>query len=272
MITSNIRKQNNVFNWKRFGWLLKKSLFEKPVQTFGFTGMWLALVFILYVTAKTLGGFAAAQNLSFIWGLSGGSFFLSSYVFGYFSSKAAGSSFLTLPASHLEKWLIGVLISAVAYPIIFLVFYRLTDSSFVHLYHLSLDPAGPFYRLKFESVYVFPFDGIIAWKVYPIFLFLVTSMLLGSLYFNKAAFIKVGICICVLLVFIFGLNWLTGSLFFGKITDAGLFHQVTIPAGQDEGTIELPAGLSNFFYYTIAFFYPTILLFLSYTRLREKEF
>lgn len=272
MITVSIQKRSNQFHLIRFKWLLKKTLFERPVQTFGFTGLLLALVFILYVAAKTLAGFSAAQNLTFIWGLSGGSFFLSSYVFGHFTSNAGGSSFLTLPASHFEKWLCGVLIAAVAYPIIFLVFYRFIDSSFVQLYHDSLDPTGPFYKQQFESVYVFPFNGIIAWKVYPIFLFLTASMLLGSLYFNQVAFVKVSICVCILIMVIFGLNWLTGSIIFGKINDAGLFHQITIPAGQEEGTVELPADVSNLFYYTLAYFFPTILFLLSYTRLREKEF
>jgi hypothetical protein len=272
MITVSIQKRNNLFNFNRFRWLLKKALFERPVQTFGFTGLLLALTFILYVAAKTLAGFSAAQNLTFIWGLSGGSFFLSSCVFGYFTSNACGSSFLTLPASHFEKWLSALLIAAVAYPIIFLLFYRVIDSSFVQLYHDSLDTTGPFYKQQFESVYVFPFDGIIAWKVYPIFLFLTASMLLGALYFNKVVFVKVSICVCSLVMVIFGLNWLTGSIIFGKINDAGLFHQITIPAGQQEGTIELPADLRKLFYYTLAYLFPTILVLLSYTRLREKEF
>src|ERR1700693_5493341 len=122
---------NNTFNAKRFGRLAKKTLLERPVQMFGFTALLLALVLILYVVAKTLSGFSAAQNLTFIWGLPGGSFFLASFVFGYFSSNAGGSSFLTLPASQFEKWLTGVLIAGILYPLIFLIFYRVIDSSFV---------------------------------------------------------------------------------------------------------------------------------------------
>ncbi len=263
---------NNIFNAKRFWLLLKKTVLERPVQIFGFTGLLLALVLIMYTVAKTLGGFGAAQNLTFIWGLSGGSFFLASFVFGYFSSNASGSSFLTLPASHFEKWLCGVLIAGVLYPLIFLLFYRVVDSSFVIMYHHSLDPASPFYKQQYESVYVFPFTGIIAWKVYQMFFFLTGAMFVGSLYFNKAAFIKVSISICILVIGVVALNWLMSKLFFGNINDAGPLSHVTIPLGKEEGTIQVPDRISDAFNYSLWYIFPAMLWLLAYTRLREKEF
>ncbi|MEP6682193.1 MAG: hypothetical protein ABJA35_02995, partial [Parafilimonas sp.] len=141
---------SNTFNAKRFWRLFKKTLLERPIQMFGLTALLLTLVLILYVVAKQLSGFGAAQNLSFIWGLPGGSFILASFVFGYFSSNASGSSFLTLPASHFEKWLSGVLIVGILYPVIFLLFYHLIDVSFVTLYHNSLDTSSPFYKEQYE--------------------------------------------------------------------------------------------------------------------------
>jgi len=263
---------NNTFNAKRFGWLIKKTLLERPVQMFGFTGLLLLLVLIFYTVTKSLAGIHAAQNLTFIWGLPGGSFFLASFVFGYFSSNASGSSFLTLPAAHFEKWLCGVLIAGILYPVIFLIFYRIIDSSFVTLYHHSLDPASPFYKQQYESVYLFDFNGILAWKVYPMFFFLTGSMLVGALYFNKTAFIKTAIVLCVLLLFVFGLNWLMAATIFGHINDAAPFNHVTLPVGKEEGSLELPSGTVNFFNYSIWYFFPAILWLLSYTRLREKEF
>src|SRR6476619_2584802 len=125
---------NNTFSLKRFGLLFKKAILERPMQTIGVMGLLLILSLILYTVAKRLVGFNAAQNLTFIWGLSGGGFFLASFVFGYFSTNASGSSYLTLPASYFEKWLCGILIAGVLYPIVFLVFYYLIDMGFVALY------------------------------------------------------------------------------------------------------------------------------------------
>ncbi len=263
---------NNTFNAMRFWLLLKKTLLERPMQTFGFTGLSLALVLILYVIAKSIIGFSGAQNLSFIWGLPLGSCLLASIVFGYFSSNASGASFLTLPASNFEKWLCAILIAGVLYPLIFLLFYRIMDSSFVSLYHHHLDPSAPFYKERYESVYIFNFNGIVAWKVYPTFFLLTGIMLVGTLYFNKTPFIKTAIIVCILIISFVGLNWLMAKMIFGNITDAGSLYYVTIPVGKEEGSIELPDQISKIFSYGLWYIIPGILWLLSFARLREKEF
>ena len=263
---------NNLFSLKRFSFLFKKTLFERPMQMFGFTGLILAVVFIIYAICKSQIGFTAAQNLSFIWGLAGGGCFLSSFVFGYFSSNASGSSYLTLPASHFEKWLCGILITGVLYVGIFLLFYRLMDAGFVAMYHKSLDPNGPFYKNRYDAVYQFPFDGRLANKVYPMFLFFTGSMLTGSLYFNKVGFIKVALSICVLCFGAFGLNWIIASIIFGHINNAFPFLMVSILIGKEEGSVELPEKASYIYQYSIDYIVPVILWAVAYIRLREKEF
>ncbi|MEO6328143.1 MAG: hypothetical protein ABIO55_04390 [Ginsengibacter sp.] len=263
---------NNTFNLQRFGLLLRKTLLERPMQMFGFTGLLLALMLILYVVIKSIISINAAQNGTFIWGLAGGSCFLASFVFSFFSSNAIGSSWLTLPASHFEKWLCGILIVGVLYPLAYLIFFRIMDASFVGLFHKSLDPAAPFYKEQYESVYIFPFDGIIAWKVYPMFLFLTGAMLIGSLYFNKVGFIKVALVVCIVLIGAYGLNWLFAKILFGTISDAGPFSRVSIPVGKEEGTIELPEIASGIFDNILKYVFPGMLWILAFIRLREKEF
>jgi hypothetical protein len=263
---------NNTINVKRFGLLVKKTLLERPVQMFGFTGLLLALSLILYSIIKSFGGFNPAQNITFIWGLAGGGCFLASFIFGYFSSNASGSSFLTLPASNFEKWLCGILIVGVCYPVIFLLFFRMVDSSFVAIYHHGLDPAAPFYKQMYESVYILDFNGFLAWKVYPMYIFLAGAMLVGSLYFNKVAFIKTAIGISILILGVIGINWLMAIILFGPINSAAPFNSVTIPAGKEEGSIELPSGIVNIVNNSLWYVLPPVLWLLAFTRLREKEF
>lgn len=263
---------NNTFNVKRFGRLLKKTLLERPIQLLGFTGLILTLVLITYAITKALAWYNAAQNLCFIWGLSVGGAFMASFVFAHFSSNASGSSFLTLPASSFEKWLCGILIAGVVYPVIFLLFFRAIDTGFVTLYHNSLDPTNPFYKRQYESVYIFSFDGIIAWKVYPMFLFLCGAMLSAPLFFNKVGFIKMALVICALVLGSVGLNWLLGKAFFGPIREAVPFNHVTIPVGREEGSIELPETTGKIFRYSLSYVIPFILWILTFIRLREKEF
>ena len=263
---------SNTFNIKRFSWLFRKTLLERPMQIIGFTGLSLAVTLILYVIGKYLSGFNVAQNGSFIWGLPLGSCLLASIVFGYFSSNASGSSFLTLPASAFEKWFCAILIAGVLYPVVFLLLYRLMDSSFVAIYHQRLDPSSLFYKEQYESVYIFDFNGAVAWKVYPSFFLLTGAMLVGSLYFNKIPFIKTAIGICILVIGFVGLNWIVAKAMFGDINDAGLFNYVSIPVGKEDGLIELPENFLHAFYYSQWYIIPAILWLLSFTRLREKEF
>ncbi len=213
-----------------------------------------------------------AQRISFFVGLVGGGFFLGSFVFGYFSSNARGSSFLSMPASHFEKWLCGVLIAGVFYPIAFLAFYYGVDKAFVALYHNSLDPASPFYKQAYASVYTFDLNGIIAGNVYIMFFIYTGAMLLGSLYFNKVSVIKTAIALCIICLVIFGTNWLFAILFFGNVNDASPFHGVALLVGNDVGSIELPAGIAKICEYVFFFVMPATFWILSFTRLREKEF
>jgi len=263
---------NNTFSIKRFTFLFKKTIAERPMQNIGVVALLLILSLILYAAAKQLAGFNAAQNLTFIWGLSGGGFFLASFSFGYFNNNASGSSYLTLPASFFEKWLCGILIAGVLYPIIFLSFYHLIDVIFVSSYHNSLDPTSLFYKQQYESVFTFGLNGIIACKVYSIFFFLTGAMLTGGLYFNKTALIKTGIAICAFYIIGFGLNWLIAKGLFNNMKDALPYDHVTLEIGKQEGTLLLPSSIESFFHYRLSYFLPEILWLLPLVRLKEKEF
>ena len=263
---------NNTFNLKRFWWLFRKTLLEKPLQTFGFTGLVLIIILILYVALKSIWGFGAAQNIAFIWGLPGGAFFLAAFVFGHFSSNASGSSYLTLPASHFEKWLCGILIAGILFPVLFLLFFRAMDAAFVTAYHNSLDPASPFYKQNYEDVFVFDLTGRIAKSVYAIFLILSGAMFTGALYFNKLSFIKTAIATCIFFTLLFFVNWFLGRIFFGSISDAAPFQRVVIPVGKEEGSLELPSAWATFFNYSVWYIIPAFFWLLAFMRLREKEF
>lgn len=263
---------SDIFSLKRFGSLLKKTLLERPVQITGVVVLLLVLSFALYVIAKNIFGIHAAQHMTFVWGLAGGGFFLASFVFGYFNSNASGSSYLTLPASFLEKWLCGILLAGVFYLTLFLLFFHLIDVIFVGLYHRSLDPNSLFYKQQYESVFTFDMNGILAGKVYFMFATLTGAMLTGGLYFNKTAIVKTAIAICLFVGALLGINWLLGLMLFESIKEAGIFDHVTLAVGKAEGVVLLPPGTENFIRYSICYFLPAVLWLLPLLRLREKEF
>jgi hypothetical protein len=267
---------NNTFQAKRFGRLLRKTFLERKVQTVGLTVLVLGISLMLYAICKTFAGFGPAQNLTFIWGLSGGGCFMASFVFGYFSSNASGISYLTLPASVFEKWLAGILIGVILYPIVFLIFFRLMDLGFVAIFHNSLDPHSPFYKAQYDSVYLLPFNGRLALRVYNIFLIFTSISFLGSLYFNKVSFVKVALVFCAFCFFMFSLNWIIAKIIFGDIASAFPFAAVSLSIGKsmnpEEGSIELPEQVFQIVSFFINYIVPVCLFVLVYLRLREKEF
>jgi hypothetical protein len=263
---------DNSFSITRFGWLLKKTIFERPSQLLGLTALTFLLTFIIFFLVKILDGFETAQNASFMTGLIGGGCFLASFVYGHFSSNASGSSFLTLPASHLEKWLCGVVITGICYLVLFLLFFRIMDTSFVSMYHNGLDPHNVFYKEQYDAIHTFAFNEFVAKKVFMMFFNYAGIMLVGSLYFNKAAFIKVALITAGLCLGAFLLNLLIANIFFNNVQTAFPYFLVWISVGTDRARLELPESTLRIIDIFFQFILPVLLWGLAYVRLREKEF
>jgi len=242
------------------------------MQLVGLSALSLSVVFFSYVIVKSLAGFEEAQDTAYILGLIGGGCFLASFVFGYFSSNAMGSSFLTLPASHFEKWLCAVLITGVLYVLMFLLFFRFIDTVFVGIYHRSLDPNGPFYKQLYEGVQLFPYDGFVANKAAIMFVNFAGAMLVGCLYFNKVSFIKVALLIAAFWFGSYLINLMIAKAMITNVENAMPYFLVWIKVHTEEGRIELPASVMQVVKILIQFIIPSILWILAFIRLKEKEF
>jgi hypothetical protein len=206
---------NNIFNLKRFTWILRKTILERPVQLLGIFLLDFILVLLLYTFMREILGWAPTQNITFFWGLSFGGCYLASALFNYFASNANGSSYLTLPCSALEKWLTAIILVGVLFTATFLLFYKGMDAAFVSYYHHQLNPKEVNYLNKLESVQPFNLKGHVAVTSFYVYGTLVSAMLVGSLYFNKLSFVKTGLILCgvcaVFFVYLM-LGWQTSFL------------------------------------------------------------
>ncbi|MEO7767021.1 MAG: hypothetical protein ABIS01_06325 [Ferruginibacter sp.] len=263
---------NNTFNLKRAAWLLKKTVMERPVQLVGLLVLTMALDLLVYAFCKVTGGFEVAQNGAFLLGLIGGGCIMASTVYNHFSTNAGGSSFLTLPASHFEKWLCGIIITGILYVGLFLLFFRAMDIVFISIYHRGLDPQGPFFKDMYDAVQLFPFNGFVAGKSFIMFLNFVGAMLVGSFYFNKVPFIKVALIVSGFCFGIVLLNLLIANLFFSKVNNAFPFFFVWITVGKETGRLELPENTLKTINMVFQYILPAILWGLAFLRLKEKEF
>lgn len=278
---------NNVFNFKRFTWIFRKTLLERPVQLLGIFALDFILVLLLYAFLRELLGWAPTQNLTFFWGLSFGGCYLSAALFNYFSSSANGSSYLTLPCSSFEKWLTAIIIVVVLYTAAFILFYKVLDAAFVSYYHQHLNPKEVNYLNKLESVQPFSLEGHVARMSFYMYGILVSSMLVGSLYFNKLSFVKTGLIICGVCAVFFVFNLGVANLFFSNVNDAFPFFRVSmsIPSTEiphdmsivirplnDEASVLLPEPYHSIIEKTLHYVLAALLCVTAYIRLREKEF
>lgn len=279
---------NDIFSSRRFFYLFKKTVLERPVQIFGIVALNFIVVLLMYAFLRNIIGWEETQNLTFIWGLVFGGCYLSAAVFSYFSSNASGSSYLTLPASHLEKWLCGILITWVLYVIVFLLYFRAVDSIFVSYYHGQLNPLEVDYQKKVEGVQLLGYQSRIVKLGFLIFANLTAAMFAGSLYFNKISFVKTGLVICGIVVFFYGFNLVIAKLIFSNVQDAFPFSHISIalPSGVNvdnamtlavrpkttEGNISLPSPYSDMYRATMRYVITSILCVTAFIRLKEKEF
>ena len=278
---------NNIFNFKRFTWIFRKTIMERPVQLLGIFVLDFILVLLLYGFLRNIMGWGPTQNMTFFLGLSFGGCYLSAALFNYFSSNANGLSYLTLPCSAFEKWLCTIIITGVIYTAAFILFYKSMDTFFVNYYHQHLNPKEVNYLSKMESVQPFDLGGHVAKSSYVMYGILTSSMLVGSLYFNKLSFIKTGLIICAVCVVMFGLNLVVANLFFDNVIDAFPYFRVTvnlpdtevlheaeviIRPKNDESSILAPTWFRNVIESTLHYVLASLLCITAYIRLKEKEF
>lgn len=262
---------NDVFDIKRFIWLLKKSVLEQPALLIGLLTVTLAITLLTYAIVQSTVGIGKAQLSAFILGFLIGGSFMASSVFGYFSSKSNGVSYLLLPASHLEKWFCGVIISGVLFVVIYLGFYRVIDLYFVNSYWNNLDHKAINYQTLHNSVEIFSFNNSIARIVFVAFFNISGAMLLGSLYFNKVSYIKVSLLICAFIISTYFINLLFASLFFNNIDLAVPFRNVFLKVDKEVGIIDMPSAQAKVAGFGITYLIPITLWLLAYLRLKEKE-
>jgi hypothetical protein len=260
---------NETFSLRRFKLVFIKTIVERPMQIVGTFALSFSVVLLIYFLIKSILHFDIAQIFSFTLGLIGGSCFLGSLAFNYFSDGASSASYLTLPSSSFEKWLCGIVIVLLLYVPAFLLYFRGIDAFFVHLYHTGLNKQDPRFAFQYNEVYTFSYSENLTLFVFC--LNAVCAMFVGSLYFNKISFIKVALVICGLYFFTFLLNYLINSVLFKDMTHSFPFNMVGIQTGTEQGIVVLPGYLNKAFDAITLYILPAILLFISYIRLKEKE-
>ncbi|SIR14255.1 hypothetical protein [Pontibacter lucknowensis] len=208
----------NHFNLSRFGLLFRKHTVEHYktyLMALGVLlgGMFVTMGTINYLSARTIG--LPEQSIFFFFFLIGAGMVFTSTVFAQLGDKKKAIAFLTLPASQLEKYLVGWLFS---FPIYLLLF---VPSFYLVLYTLlSIDP-----RVSGEPEMLNVLTSEPSLQLLLIFYALFNAvMLTGSVYFNKNHFIKTAFAGLLGILLFYNLNKLWVQFMLGRdLVSAGPF-------------------------------------------------
>lgn len=209
---------NNHFNLSRFGLLFRKHTVEHYKTYLMSLGVLLGAMFLIMGTASYLAispmG-ASEQTVFFLFFLIGAGVVFTSTVFSQLGDKKKAIAFLTLPASQLEKYLVGWLYSFPIYLLLFIPSFYL-----ILLILLHIDP-----RVGTDPEVINILKSEPPLHVILIFYALFNAvMLVGSVYFNKNHFIKTAFAGFVALILFYNLNKQMAQAMLGRdLLSAGPF-------------------------------------------------
>lgn len=255
----------NQFSFSRFSHLFRKHTSEH------LKGYLMSLGVLVGILSLMLGAAAYmskgpvsedVQGMLFVLFLFGVGSVFTSNVFANLGQKQRAIAFLTLPATHLEKYLVGWLYSFLLFTIVYTACFYLVD---VAVLHLSV-------RAGQEAELLQMFDT--EKRLYLVYLFyamLHGLFIWGSAFFQKGHFIKTAFTAIILLFVLVNLNTLTMELLWGRELNGAMpFTDISFQEQEGYYTIALPETLER-----LPYLVPAVLAALfwaaAYKLLQEKQ-
>jgi len=252
------------FNFRRFGLLFKKHLAEQYKAYFMsfvvLTGvLTLGLGFLAFVQSGPINNDMQILLYTLPMFLTGAIF--TSNAFAALGDKKRAITYLTLPASHLEKYLVGWISTFV----IFIVLY--TISFYIVLYGvLSVDDVQE-HEVQLMNI----FSGNTFLNLLGAYAGIHAIAILGSVYFEKGHFIKTAFIFFLSLALLTYLNEQVMQLVLGIDISTAPFRSITIMDGEMKYYVTAPDVFGEWIDTIIPFLVVCIFWVASYVRLKEKE-
>ena len=256
---------HNLFSFRRFGRLFRKHTAEHLREYLMGVGVLFGVMLAVMGMSSYLqnGSMnASVQMISFILFLLGAGTFFTSTVFQQFGSKNRAIAALCLPASTLEKYLVGWLYSFVLFLLVYVVVFYLANGIVLLLfntpdnYHEAVSLFDPEYQ---------PYTGFYTYAV------LHAVMLVGAIYFEKAHFVKTGFVVFGVLAVVLPLNYRVVKAMLGDDLVTTLpFGNANFRTPQSFYSVALPEAQMQ--WVGLVFAVLTLLFWaVAYTRMREKQ-
>jgi hypothetical protein len=280
---------NQTFSFSRWWWLVQKHWSENArkytltlIAMAGLLLVWFGFLILMdryHPLSKDMQAVVFYSGLGIVGCLFAGSFF------GELSSKPKTIYYLSVPASHLEKLASALFYVVVVFIVSYTLIFYLVDIPMVKVANaLSYQRwLNEYPTLAEQQQHVFKPDEIINlfsteryefphYYAFLIFLPVQALFLLGSVYFERFAFIKTAIA---------GLLIITFFVFFMKFSndtilpnESGLYDSIIRIKVWDLGPgkiVTLPGWLDTALHFIAKFAFAPIFWVISWFRLKEKE-
>ncbi|OUJ72474.1 hypothetical protein [Hymenobacter crusticola] len=191
----------NLFSLPRFSRLFQKHTAEHWKSYLMGAGVLAGALLLVLGFLSYLNGGAPntrAQAVFFGMFMLGGGFLFTSNIFADFSGKARAIAALSLPASHLEKYVVAWLYSFLFFLLVYIGVFYAVDSVVITLakYGTQQKPVLNLFAREEKAYYSF-----------LLFAAVHSLALWGSLFFEKLAFIKTAVAFFALLMLVSVLNY-----------------------------------------------------------------
>jgi hypothetical protein len=272
---------NNTFELKRFSLVFKKLLFERSIMLYGsFTLVALFTWFIYHTTIGVhfnISSFQMYEMQAFAIGLNLGGIYWVATGFNYFAHKEEGYNYLTLPASHFEKWL-SVLLLLFVFFVFYCLFFRVLDTLYINYLknHLNL-PQDSYANKMYFYRHVEPLSfwgntSVSMMAPYSIFIYMTGLMAIGGLYFNKTALIKTIFASIGLFILFHYFHYFIAEKIFQTEVKIIPFMMPTIILNKGNEVTYLPQPILLIYSVLFTIVLPISFWLIALIRLREKEF
>jgi len=256
----------NQFSLKRFGMLFQKHTSENYKSYLLSAGVLTGIMFLImsFATYTVLGRpmNPDQQMLMFVLFLFAAGTIFTSTIFASLGDKRKAIALLTLPATHLEKYLVSWFYSFVVFLIVYTGIFYLVNTSVLHLFKQAEEEIR-LYNIFADQERFFEFFFAIT--------FLHSLAFLGSVWFEKVQFIKTAFSFLLFILILQLLNyqileWLLGQ----DLEFATLFGNVAFRQNNEMTFIKISEKqeyLRDLMLLVLGF----ILWASTYFRLKEKQ-
>lgn len=271
---------NDIFDFSRFSYLLKKVIFERKMLLIGLFLLVTVYVFFVYSGGNGYTNSMMLQHFSLLVGIIFSPTILIGIILNYFSGKKSSVTFLTLPVSFFEKWLMVMVITFFIYvplviaSIVIIDYYYVSKFRELALHELNMPLSVINQDLKYLS---FDFHNqAFHLGLYIRSVFIISGLsLLGSLFFAKFSYVKF---IIFVIVFFFGVITFQRFLFeiviekgtIGNMTDLA---RATIPSkvSSQPYFVQAESGIHTLVNGFMNFVFPVAIWLIALLRFKEKE-